>query len=187
MLGSLTLRNSRLRPDAAAILFEGRTITHRVFAERALRLAAALRRRGVARGDRVAILAQNCPEYLEAYAAGELGGWTSMTVNYRLARSRDRRHPRRQRAQGDDRGRRVPRPVEPGCIGPARSCSGHRRRLVRRGLRRGAGRGRTRAPACRARTGRLRLPDLHQRHHREAQGRHAEPPRDDGGRTPYRP
>jgi len=85
MLGTLTLRNSRLRPDAPAILFEGRTITHRVFAERALRLAAALRRRGVARGDRVAILAQNCPEYLEAYAAGELGGWTSVTVNYRLA------------------------------------------------------------------------------------------------------
>lgn len=85
MLDALTRRNLRLRPEAPAILFEGRTITHRVFAERAMRLAAALRRRGVARGDRVAILAQNCPEYLEAYAAGELGGWTSVTVNYRLA------------------------------------------------------------------------------------------------------
>ena len=85
MLGTLTLRNSRLRPEAPAILFEGRTITHRAFAERAFRLAAALRRRGVTRGDRVAILAQNCPEYLESYAAGELGGWTSVTVNYRLA------------------------------------------------------------------------------------------------------
>ena len=85
MLGTLTLRNLRLRPEAPAILFEGRTITHRAFAERAFRLTAALRRRGVARGDRVAILAENCPEYLESYAAGELGGWASVTVNYRLA------------------------------------------------------------------------------------------------------
>ena len=85
MLGTLTLRNRRLRPEAPAILFEGRTVTHRAFAERAFRLTAALRRRGVARGDRVAILAQNCPEYLESYAAGELGGWISVTVNYRLA------------------------------------------------------------------------------------------------------
>jgi acyl-CoA synthetase (AMP-forming)/AMP-acid ligase II len=84
-LGSITLRNWQLRPDAPAIIFEGRTITHREFAERAFRLAHALRRLGVRRGHRVAILAQNCPEYMEVYAAGELGGWTTVTVNYRLA------------------------------------------------------------------------------------------------------
>jgi acyl-CoA synthetase (AMP-forming)/AMP-acid ligase II len=84
-LGSITLRNWRLRPSAPAIIFEGRTITHRAFAERAFRLANALRRLGVRRGQRVAILAQNCPEYMEVYAAGELGGWTTVTVNYRLA------------------------------------------------------------------------------------------------------
>jgi acyl-CoA synthetase (AMP-forming)/AMP-acid ligase II len=85
MLGDLILRNLRLRPDAPAIIFEGRTITHRTFAERAFRLANALQRIGIRRGDRVAVLAQNCPEYLEAYAAGELGGWTTVTINYRLA------------------------------------------------------------------------------------------------------
>lgn len=84
-LGSITLRNWRLRPDLPAIIFEGRTITHREFAERAFRLANALRRLGVKRGHRVAVLAQNCPEYMEIYAAGELGGWTTVTVNYRLA------------------------------------------------------------------------------------------------------
>jgi acyl-CoA synthetase (AMP-forming)/AMP-acid ligase II len=84
-LGSLTLRNLKLRPQAPAIIFEGRTITHRQFAERAFRLANALMRLGVRRGDRVAVLAQNCPEYMEAYAAGELGGWTTVTINYRLA------------------------------------------------------------------------------------------------------
>ena len=84
-LGSITLRNWRQRPSAPAIIFEGRTITHREFAERAFRLANALRKLGVKRGHRVAVLAQNCPEYMEAYAAGELGGWTTVTINYRLA------------------------------------------------------------------------------------------------------
>jgi acyl-CoA synthetase (AMP-forming)/AMP-acid ligase II len=84
-LGSVTLRNLKLRPQAPAIIFEGRTITHRQFAERVFRLANALIRLGVRRGDRVAVLAQNCPEYMEAYAAGELGGWTTVTINYRLA------------------------------------------------------------------------------------------------------
>lgn len=85
MLGELILRNARLRGDDPAIVFEGRTLTHRAFAERALRLVDAFARAGIGRGDRVAIVAQNCPEYLECYAAGELGGWTTVTVNYRLA------------------------------------------------------------------------------------------------------
>ncbi|MCC6889212.1 MAG: AMP-binding protein [Hyphomicrobiales bacterium] len=84
MLGDLTRRNLRLRADAPAIVFEGRTIAHRAFAERAFRLSQALRRRGIGRGDRVAVLAQNRPEYMEAYAAGELGGWATVTINYRL-------------------------------------------------------------------------------------------------------
>jgi acyl-CoA synthetase (AMP-forming)/AMP-acid ligase II len=86
-LGELTLRNASLHGDAPAILCEGRTTTHRQFAERALRLVDALSRLGVGRGDRVALLAANCPEYLECYAAGELGGWTTVTINYRLAAS----------------------------------------------------------------------------------------------------
>jgi acyl-CoA synthetase (AMP-forming)/AMP-acid ligase II len=84
-LGSLTLRNMRLRGDAPAVFFEGRSLTHRELGARAFRLANALIGLGVRRGDRVAILAQNCTEYMEAYAAGELGGWITVTLNYRLA------------------------------------------------------------------------------------------------------
>ena len=84
-LGDLTVRNATLRANAPAIFFEGRTITHAQFAARASRLANALLKLGVQRGDRVAILAQNCPEYMETYAAGELGGWTTVTINFRLA------------------------------------------------------------------------------------------------------
>jgi acyl-CoA synthetase (AMP-forming)/AMP-acid ligase II len=84
-LGDVVLRNLRLRRNTPAIIFEDRTLTHGEFAARAFRLVWALRRLGVGHGDRVAILAQNCPEYLETYAAGELGGWTTVPINYRLA------------------------------------------------------------------------------------------------------
>src|SRR5690606_34369683 len=85
MLGGLILRNSKLRRDEPAVIFEGRTITHGEFARRAFQLTRALQRLGLAAGDRLAILAQNCPEYLEVYAAGELGGWATVTINYRLS------------------------------------------------------------------------------------------------------
>ena len=85
MLGQLILRNMQLRRDEPAVVFEGRMVTHGEFAARAFRLTRALQRVGAKAGDRVAILAQNCPEYLEAYAAGELGGWATVTINYRLA------------------------------------------------------------------------------------------------------
>ena len=85
MLGTIILRNARLHSNAPAIIFEDRTLTHREFAIRAFRLANALARIGVRRGDRVAVLSQNCPEYMEAFAAGELGGFITVTINYRLA------------------------------------------------------------------------------------------------------
>jgi acyl-CoA synthetase (AMP-forming)/AMP-acid ligase II len=85
MLGSLIVRNWRLRRDEPAIVFEERTISHGEFAGRSFKLARALQRLGLGVGNRVAILAQNCPEYLEVYAAGELAGWTTVTINYRLA------------------------------------------------------------------------------------------------------
>ena len=84
-LGDLHRRNLRLRADAPALVFEDRRFSHRELIGEACRLANSLMRLGVRRGDRVAILAENCPEYMQAYAAGELAGWTTVTINYRLA------------------------------------------------------------------------------------------------------
>ena len=84
-LGDLHRRNLRLRADAPALVFEDRRISHRELIGEACRLANSLMRLGVRRGDRVAILAENCPQYMQAYAAGELAGWTTVTINYRLA------------------------------------------------------------------------------------------------------
>ena len=64
-LGDLHRRNLRLRADAPALIFEDRHISHRELIGEACRLANALIRLGVRRGDRVAVLAENCPQYMQ--------------------------------------------------------------------------------------------------------------------------
>ena len=72
-------------PDKAITVFEGETTTYSAMAERAAALAGGLRERGVGRGDVVAILSYNCPEFLEAvFAANHLGA-IAMPINWRLA------------------------------------------------------------------------------------------------------
>lgn len=78
-------RNVRLYPDRPAYFYEGRATSFRTYGERVYRLVAALEDRGVRRQDRVAVLAQNGPAYLEAYAACEVAGFILVPVNYRLA------------------------------------------------------------------------------------------------------
>ncbi len=85
ILGDFYERNALFYPNHPAIRCQGRTITHREVLKRSCRLANALLDRGVRPGDRVAILAQNCPEYLETYGACELAGFITVGINYRLA------------------------------------------------------------------------------------------------------
>ena len=84
-LGDVIERNERLYPDQVAVGFEGREITFATFAERIRRLANALHRRGLRRQDRIAVLSRNCGQYFEVFGAGELAGFITATVNYRLA------------------------------------------------------------------------------------------------------
>ena len=78
-------RNSRFSPRRLALVYEERRFTHREYATRVRKLASALYARGARRGDRVAILAMNCSEYLEVYGAAEWAGYTVCTINWRLA------------------------------------------------------------------------------------------------------
>jgi fatty-acyl-CoA synthase len=72
-------------PDKAITVFEGETTTYSEMAERAATLAGGLRERRVGRGDVVAILSYNCPEFLETvFAANHLGSIV-MPINWRLA------------------------------------------------------------------------------------------------------
>ncbi|MGH9098607.1 MAG: AMP-binding protein, partial [Acidimicrobiales bacterium] len=70
-------------PGAVAMVQGDRRLTWAQLDERAARLAAALARRGVRPGSRVAIDLYNCIEYLEvAYAAFKLRA-VPINVNYR--------------------------------------------------------------------------------------------------------
>jgi acyl-CoA synthetase (AMP-forming)/AMP-acid ligase II len=77
--------NAERFPDRLAIRFEDRSFTFLEHAERCWRLADALRALGARHGDRIAIYARNCVEYLEVYGACEQGGFIAATVNFRLA------------------------------------------------------------------------------------------------------
>jgi len=75
ILGRSVVRNALLYPERTAIISEdGTTLTHRAFAERVWRLADGLARRGLGKGNRIAILARNSADYLCVYfAVGSLG------------------------------------------------------------------------------------------------------------------
>ena len=81
----LFLERARATPDASAIEFEGKVQSYAVLADRARRLAAVLRARGVKQGDRVAILSENRPEYIEAELACAMCGAILACQNWRLA------------------------------------------------------------------------------------------------------
>src|SRR5258708_4371245 len=61
----------RDRPDAAALLFKGVAISWSALDRESDAFAVALAALGVARGDRVALLLPNCPQFFIA----ELGAW----------------------------------------------------------------------------------------------------------------
>jgi long-chain acyl-CoA synthetase len=63
--------NASNAPQAPAVLFKGRTLSHAELDRLTDRFAAALARLGIARGDRVALVLPNCPQFLIA----ELGAW----------------------------------------------------------------------------------------------------------------
>jgi long-chain acyl-CoA synthetase len=64
------------RPDAPAVLFKGRAISHGELERASDAFAAALAGLGVAKGDRVAVLLPNCPQFLIC----ELGAWKAGAI-----------------------------------------------------------------------------------------------------------
>ncbi|MCS3765227.1 class I adenylate-forming enzyme family protein [Bradyrhizobium centrosematis] len=85
-LCSLIDRNAAFSPGKTAIVFEGERLSYAAFAARIERTATALKQElGVGRGDRVAILSLNRPDYLVLlYACARLGAML-VPLNWRLA------------------------------------------------------------------------------------------------------
>ena len=84
-VAELFLARARAHPTAPALLAEGRCLSFAALAARVERLAAGLAARGVARGDRIAILSENRGEYVEVMLASARIGAILACQNWRLA------------------------------------------------------------------------------------------------------
>ena len=81
---SFLRRAAQIRPEQTAIVHGDRRYNYRQFWQRSCQLASALSRRGVQRGDCVAIMGANTPEMLEAHNGVPLIGAVLNSLNIRL-------------------------------------------------------------------------------------------------------
>jgi len=77
-------RAAFVHPDKLAIVHGERRISYRAFYDRARRLASALSRRGVTKGDTVSVMAANIPAMLEAHYGVPMSGAVLNALNIRL-------------------------------------------------------------------------------------------------------
>lgn len=77
-------RYANLHPEKIAIVFEERKCTYLGLKERAYRLANGLINLGIREDDRVAVLSENCFEFLEIYVGIAKAGGIAAPLNYRL-------------------------------------------------------------------------------------------------------
>ena len=82
--GQMLAAHARVAPGRIGARDLDRAMTFREWDRRANRLANALLGLGLAHGDRVAVLAHNCVEWLEIYAACAKAGLVACPVNFRL-------------------------------------------------------------------------------------------------------
>lgn len=75
---------ARLTPEKIGARDLDRAMTFRSWYQRSCRLANAFRGLGLEKGDRVCVLAYNCVEWLEIYAATAIAGLVAVPVNFRL-------------------------------------------------------------------------------------------------------
>ncbi|ALV41450.1 AMP-dependent synthetase [Pseudarthrobacter sulfonivorans] len=84
-IGSWLQRRRPKSGNKTALISGNRELSYEAFADRSVRLANALRDRGVAKGDRVAYLGENHPAFLETLFAAGLLGAIFVPLNTRLA------------------------------------------------------------------------------------------------------
>jgi fatty-acyl-CoA synthase len=84
LLGEMMARNARKFPNKEALVYGDTRLNYRQFNARINRLAHALMDVGVKKGDKVAILAYNCNQFMETYFALAKIGGVAVPINFRL-------------------------------------------------------------------------------------------------------
>src|SRR3984957_16911890 len=81
---SFLARAAEIYPDQTAIIHGARSWTYRQFYARARQFASALTKRGIKRGDTVAVVLPNVPAMLEAHYGVAMAGAVLNSINTRL-------------------------------------------------------------------------------------------------------
>src|SRR5580700_2522990 len=81
---SFLARAAEIYPDQTAIIHGARRWTYAEFFARAKRLASALAKRGIKRGDTVAVVLPNVPAMLEAHYGVAMAGAVLNSINTRM-------------------------------------------------------------------------------------------------------
>jgi fatty-acyl-CoA synthase len=81
---SFLARAAAIYPQKIAVIHGERNFTYAEFYARCRRLADALRKRGIAKGDTVSLMAPNVPAMLEAHYGVAMAGGVLNALNYRL-------------------------------------------------------------------------------------------------------
>src|ERR1700675_1181035 len=81
---SFLARAAEVYPDRTAIIHGARSWTYRQFYARARQFASALAKRGIKRGDTVAVVLPNVPAMLEAHYGVAMAGAVLNSINTRL-------------------------------------------------------------------------------------------------------
>ncbi|MDH3314371.1 MAG: acyl-CoA synthetase [Gammaproteobacteria bacterium] len=81
---SFIKRSAAVYPEKTAVIHGDRSYTYSEFYQRCRRLASALERRGIGKGDTVSVMAPNVPAMLEAHYGVPMTGAVLNALNYRL-------------------------------------------------------------------------------------------------------
>ncbi len=177
-LGEIVAMNAYLSPDKVGARDLTRSLTFRQWNDRSCRLANALVGLGLEKGDRIAVLAYNCLEWMEIYAAVAKAGLVVVPINFRLIGSEIRYIVENSEAKAvivqDDLLDRIEtiraeRLIAEDKVHPFRQRQNARGIPLLRRPDRG---GRVVRAIDRNQVRRSLCPSLHLRHHRQAQGRH---------------
>src|ERR1700726_3558575 len=85
--GEIVTMNAYVSPDKVGARDLTRSLTFRGWNDRSCKLANALVGLGLEKGDRIAVLAYNCLEWMEIYAAVAKAGLVVVPINFRLVGS----------------------------------------------------------------------------------------------------
>ncbi len=84
-VADLIAKQARIQPNRVAIAHYGQETTYADLNAQGNKIAQALLARGIGRGDVVAILAENCPQYLEVELAAAKLGVVLSCLNWRMS------------------------------------------------------------------------------------------------------